>query len=328
VTRTFATALDLGSGPEHEDELAEVLRRGPFHLALQAAIAASGLSLETVQRRLQARGHEVSVASLSYWQRGRSRPERASSLETVRSLDTVLGLPAGSLISLLGPARPRGRWANHVPGSVPYTELGHSDRTLQMLSDTIDPETNQRLETLSHHQDLYLDEDGRGYRMAVRRVLRARADGADRMLVMNVGDDPEAGSPVFTAGVNCVLGRTVYDAEEDVTAAELLFHRKLTIGETYLAEYEISGVNPKVRTTELTLGFRQPTRECVLQVVFHPDAVPARCYPVWQPQAKQQPAGRRNRREEAEQRIEPNGSVHVALVDIPAGLYGIRWEWE
>ena len=163
--------------------------------------------------------------------------------------------------------------------------------------------------------------------MAVRRVLRARADGADRMLVMNVGDDPEAGSPVFTAGVNCVLGRTVYDAEEDVTAAELLFHRKLAIGETYLAEYEISGVNPKVRTTELTLGFRQPTRECVLQVVFHPKAVPARCYPVWQPQAKQ-PAGRRNRREEAEQRIEPNGSVHVALVDIPAGLYGLRWEWE
>jgi hypothetical protein len=329
VSRTFAaTALDFGPDPEPEDELAEVLRRGPFHIALRTAIAASGLSLETIQRRLLARGHEVSVASLSYWQRGRSRPERASSLDTVRGLDRVLGLPSGSLISLLGPSRPRGRWANHVPGSVPYTELGHSARSLSMVSDTIDPETNQRLETLSHHQDLHLDADGRGYRMTVRRVLRARAEGADRMLVMNVGDDPEAGSPVFTAGVNCQLGRTVYDEEEDVTAAELLFHHKLSIGETYLAEYEISGVNPRVRVTDLTLGFRQPTRECVLQVVFHPDAVPVRCLPVWQPQAKVPGRAPRGLREESAQRIEPGGSAHIALVDIPAGCYGLRWEWE
>ena len=109
MTRTFATALDLGATPEHEEELAEVLRRGPFHLALQAAIAASGLSLETIQRRLQARGHEVSVASLSYWQRGRSRPEWASSLEIVCSLDIVLGLSAGFLMSLFGPTQPHGR---------------------------------------------------------------------------------------------------------------------------------------------------------------------------------------------------------------------------
>ncbi|AHH94664.1 hypothetical protein GCM10010174_37830 [Kutzneria viridogrisea] len=324
-----AVAVDYA----HEDEqgageLNDVLRMGPFHIALQAAISARGLSLETIQRRLQASGHEVSIASLSYWQRGRSRPERASSLEAVRCLDRILGLPSGSLIALLGPTRPRGRWANHVPGSVPFAALGHSDRSLRVVSDAIDPDTNQRLETISHHQDLHLDAAGRGYRMVVRRVLRARADGADRMLVMNVGDDPKAGQPQFTAGANCRVGRVVHDAEEEMTAAELLFHRPLRVGETYLAEYEIAGTNPEVRVSELTLGFRQPTRECVLQVLFHAEGLPARCYPVWQPQAKQLSRTPRGVDLHSEQRIEPGGSVHIALVDIPAGCYGLRWDWD
>jgi hypothetical protein len=50
-----------------EPEFAEVLRE---------AIRARGLGLERIRERLLAHGVSVSMATLSYWQSGRSRPER------------------------------------------------------------------------------------------------------------------------------------------------------------------------------------------------------------------------------------------------------------
>ncbi len=101
-----------------ERELAVLLRTGPFERALRAAIAARGLSLERLHARLAERGAHVSLASLSNWQRGRSRPERSRSLAAVRELESILGLPADSLVALLGPRRPRGRWLAHDPGAI------------------------------------------------------------------------------------------------------------------------------------------------------------------------------------------------------------------
>ncbi|GAA1020847.1 hypothetical protein Aple_076620 [Acrocarpospora pleiomorpha] len=98
-----------------ERELAVLLRTGPFERALRAAIAARGLSLERLHVRLAERGAQVSLASLSNWQRGRSRPERSSSLVAVGELEVILGLPAHSLVTLLGPRRPRGRWLADDP---------------------------------------------------------------------------------------------------------------------------------------------------------------------------------------------------------------------
>ena len=50
-----------------EREFADVLR---------AAIQARGLGLERIRERLLAHGVSVSMATLSYWQSGRSQPER------------------------------------------------------------------------------------------------------------------------------------------------------------------------------------------------------------------------------------------------------------
>src|SRR4051794_22448315 len=101
----------------HELELA--LRNGPFPAALHLAIEASGLTLEEIRDWLGERGAHLSIATLSYWRRGRSRPERAASMLAVRLLEELLGLPPNALMSLLGPRRVRGRWIGHVPGSVP-----------------------------------------------------------------------------------------------------------------------------------------------------------------------------------------------------------------
>jgi hypothetical protein len=66
------------------------LRQGPaspFAGALRAAIQASGLSLDRLQHRLRERGVTISVATLSYWQSGRSQPQRSQSLVALRHLE-------------------------------------------------------------------------------------------------------------------------------------------------------------------------------------------------------------------------------------------------
>jgi hypothetical protein len=52
-----------------------------FAEALTKAVDRSGLSLERIQHHLAARGMQVSISTLSYWRRGRSRPERPESLK-------------------------------------------------------------------------------------------------------------------------------------------------------------------------------------------------------------------------------------------------------
>src|SRR5688572_19025868 len=91
--------------PQHADvataELDSVLRGGPFHVALRAAIAARGLPLQRVQHHLSRHGVKVGVTSLSYWQQGARRPQRPESLRAVRALEEILELPEESLIRLL-----------------------------------------------------------------------------------------------------------------------------------------------------------------------------------------------------------------------------------
>ncbi|KIF01860.1 hypothetical protein PL81_33240, partial [Streptomyces sp. RSD-27] len=81
------------SGPADTADLGRLLRGGPFHLALRAALAARGLPLHRVQHRLAARGIKLGVTSLSYWQQGARRPRHRESLRAVSALEEILDLP-------------------------------------------------------------------------------------------------------------------------------------------------------------------------------------------------------------------------------------------
>jgi hypothetical protein len=62
-----------------------------FAQALREAIQARGLELDRIRWRFGEHGVAVSMATLSYWQSGRSRPGRA--LEFAATIDPMTELP-------------------------------------------------------------------------------------------------------------------------------------------------------------------------------------------------------------------------------------------
>src|SRR5688500_5517477 len=135
-------------------DLAHAMRTGPFSAVLHLAIEASRLRLEEIQERLGAQGISVSLTTLSYWRRGRSRPERPESLKAVRLLEDILSLPAESLISQLGPRRPRGRWLSHPPGSIDIDRLFQDSFSVAKMLDELDNRMHHELTRMSLH-DVY-----------------------------------------------------------------------------------------------------------------------------------------------------------------------------
>jgi hypothetical protein len=297
-----------------EDDLLQMVRNGPFDVALQAAIQARGLTLETLQRRLRERRIHVSLSSLSYWQRGRTRPERADSLRAVRGLERILQLPDNSLITLLRPPdnRPAPAWSSleeTVPGPV------------RDLLNEIGDRVHGRMVPLSLHDRYVIGPTGGLRSVQTRAVLQAQHPGVDRWVCVyhnELGVLPDRKN-----ASRCRFGRVRRDEAGAVMASELLFDRPLARGETYLIEYGFGFPAPGPPNTEEGRGFRYPQHEYLLEIEFHPAMVPARCYRTWRPDATARTA------DETDLRLSSSHTAHVIEFGLQAGGYlGIRWEWD
>ncbi|MGW8401021.1 hypothetical protein ACWGLP_30810, partial [Streptomyces lydicus] len=247
-------------------ELAQLLRTGPFHLALRSALTARGLALTRVQHKLAQRGITIGVTSLSYWQQGARRPQRPESLRAVRALEEVLDLPAHSLHRLLVPEG--GRPEAERPATRSYRSLVAPAGTLQRLFTELEIPADGGLHTVGHHERVQI---GPARRLAEReslQVVRAHRDGVDRYVAIHRGETGCDPSRVrVRTGENCRLGRVRGDAEAGVVVAELLFDTRLRAGETHVFGYafEDGSGGP---STEYLRGFSFAGGQYVLQVRF------------------------------------------------------------
>lgn len=297
-----------------EDDLLQTVRNGPFDVALQTAIQVRGLTLETLQRRLRERSIHVSLSSLSYWQRGRTRPERAESLKAVRGLETILDLPRHSLISLLSPTdnRPAGT-------GLPMEEI-LPEASARDLLDAIGDRVHGLLTCLSLHDRFIVGPDRALRSVRTRAVLGAQQPGVDRWTC--VYHNAHGVLPDRREASRCRFGRVRTDPASGVMATELLFDRPLSRGETYLIEYGFGFPIPGPSNTEEGRAFRFPHHEYLIEIEFHPSMVPARCYRTWRPDASA-PA------DETDLRMSSSHTVHSIEFGLqPGGRIGIRWEWE
>jgi transcriptional regulator with XRE-family HTH domain len=179
-----------------------------FAGALRQAIQSSGLTLERIRHRLGRRGLAVSVATLSYWQRGRSRPR---SRTVVVALEEILQVPSGALTELLDdPAHavPPVRGPAVRGGAAGQPNAGEHGRGVRdlwpdpdryaCLVGQLDRSGDHRLERLSIHDVYRLDEARRSWTLSVRTVLRAAGDDVDR--VVCVHQTGRGGSAATKAG--------------------------------------------------------------------------------------------------------------------------------
>ncbi|MFE7191168.1 hypothetical protein [Kitasatospora sp. NPDC057541] len=296
---------------------------GGFADTLHVAIEASGLSLDRIRAALAQRGVRVSVTTLSYWRRGRSQPERASSLRAVHLLEELLGLPHSTLSALLGPPRPRGRWAANASTShLRLEDVWPGEQEISEVFAELDAPPAGELERLSVHDSYYVDADRRGNLMRIRLVVRATVAGVTRCLVVHKADEEATGCPELTDVRHGRLGRVRRRPESGLIVGEVMLDRPLGLGDSTVFEYEVAIPSGGAETTEYSRRFATPVREYVLQVHFDPTTVPVHCE-----RYDRDPGADVDRRRE-QLWIGASASAHVLAPDQQPGHVGVRWEWE
>lgn len=312
----------MAVGPGAGQEVDVLLRTGPFHEALHAAIDRSGLTLERLRDRLARRGIHVSLASLSYWRLGRSRPERADSLRAVQAIETILGLPRHSLEALLGPPRPRGRWAARGQQVRRYGRMLEPAQSLAETVEALAGPSDGNLRPWCQDDAAQVDAGGVIRGIHTRQVLRAVDGHPDRHIAVycaDPGTEPDAIVP--EAVENCRLGRVRRHPIAPVIAVELLFDHALSAGRTHLLEYRFTIEGGGVTALDYRRAFRYPVGSYVLSVRFTEPRLPVRCFELAQHGADGPPTPG------DELALAPGRLVHLAATDVRRGVVGIGWEW-
>lgn len=282
---------------------------GSFADTLRRAIECRGLGLERIRDHLELRGVSVSVATLSYWQSGRSAPGRRASLAAIPHLETVLGLARGDLSRTLPLTRDR-------PRRGVVQELGAlwPEEARAAVLGRLDTRWDAELDRLSLHDVIRIGPDRRQVEVSVHQVMRARTDGPDRRVVLHCQDDTSVDLPRFEAVRGCSVGRVEHDRRHGVIAAELMFPEALRRGDTVIVAYHMvpSWLGPLEREWERRQ--RLPMRDYVLEVEFDRAALPASILAVTNGQ-------------ESPLTLDRDHRVHQVHTDVTPGTTGIRWTW-
>ncbi|MCX5168342.1 hypothetical protein ACWD4Z_30435 [Streptomyces antibioticus] len=304
-------------------ELDTVLRSGPFHVALRAAIAARGLPLQRVQHHLSRYGVKVGVTSLSYWQQGARRPQRPESLRAVRALEEILHLPDESLIRLLADTDTRDQDTTGQPASRSYRSLLEAGDALERLLAELECPPDDGLHTLGHHERVRIGGRRELKHRESQHIVRAHRDGVDRFVAVHHGDPgctPER--MTVHALENCRTGRIRRHHGTGVLVAELLFDTRLRAGDTFLFRYAVEDGTAGA-SREYVRGFGAAGGQYALQVRFDGGALPLRCHRFTQ----HSPAAPRGGRQELPL-SDHHRSVHLVEPRVRSGMVGIGWEWE
>lgn len=300
-------------------ELARLLRTGPFHAALRAAIRARGLALHRVRHKLAERGVTVGVTSLSYWQQGARRPARSESLRAVRALEDVLDLPPGALLRLLEPVES----AAERPVGRSYQTLVEQADVLRSLLTELGAPLDGGLHTLDHWERVRLGARRELLARSSQQAVGAHREGVDRYLAIHHGDAGCVPELVrVRADENCRVGRVRWRPGVPVVVAELLFDTRLRPGETYVFGYTVQD-GTGGESHEYVRGFSFGGGRYVLQVGFDTAALPVRCRSFTRATASARDC------EERELTLSGgNRTVHLVRGDAGPGILGIGWAWE
>jgi hypothetical protein len=241
---------------------------------LTAALADRRMSLTQLRAALERRGQRVSLATLSYWRSGQRRPESLDSLDTLREIELILGLPEGRLRQSRGPSRRPGPRPPYlaagelVPADVPVDAA---------LADLELSDWGERLAEDVVHLAVDLDEHGASRRATCHTMLRALQDGARHYPLFIFAGEPLP-TPIELEELRGarVTGQVVDDAV-GLAMWRLTLPRPLDSGETALLETRLGLPDTGRPDPDLTFHAVRRLSEVTVWVRFDPARLPTSC---------------------------------------------------
>lgn len=285
-----------------------VLYTGPFHTALRNAIRERELTLDRLRVHLARRGVSVGLSTLSGWQTGQSRPALPRSRLAIRALEDVLGLPSTSLGRLLGAGDGARRGISDIG---PVAEL----------LDALPGSRRCDVELVSVQHKIVVGSDGRTSLVWARVAVRALRNGVDRYVGRYYGG--REGDPALVSAQplgNCRIGRIVAHRDAPALLYELVFDQTLRAGETWVFESQLTDRSAGV-STGFAFGFRSQAEQYLLEVRFHPGALPAKTYAFAQFDLSDE------RHPTRDLRLSKHHTVHLIASTVDSGVLGIQWDW-
>lgn len=282
-----------------------------FADVFSAAVLARKLPLDRLQARLAEAGVPVSVATLSYWQTGRSLPRRPTSLRAVVELEKVLGVPTGHLIASLE--------ATADDQRDPVAILPFAEVVAQILTELELALPGPRSRT-TIHDSIVIDAGRHESRQVSRRVQQADRDGGLRWPVVYRQDATERVVPVIEAVSCCRVGRVVNVPEYQLTVAEMITTRELSQGDWVMTQHQVTWAPTQTTAFRFELYAQAPLRDLVLEVRF--EGEPPRSAQRYQRRRFEDPTLRDVRP------VALQGNV-LQLISMGAGqgVHGLTWQW-
>ncbi|MCE1179409.1 MAG: hypothetical protein LWW86_10350 [Micrococcales bacterium] len=288
-----------------------------FHEVLAEAIRRRGLPLERLQRHLTRAGTPVSIATLSYWQSGRSLPTRSRSLDALVQLERLLEVEPGQLVELAAAARlPRGRNIEDHQHVLPLGEVATAPLAKLGLAPGID------FTQLSAHDRLTVGPERSELTHRARTLHRCDREGARAMPLVVTQDAAETVVPAVEAVAGCRLGRVIEVPRHRLVVGELLAPRPMAVGEL-LTEVLATWAPTRTKVRRIERSIVDELHDATLEVVFHPAALPSRVLGYVHPST-----GRVAADGPGEWELPVRGcEVQSVRLGAEPGVHGIRWDW-
>ncbi|WP_345262022.1 hypothetical protein [Nocardioides nanhaiensis] len=294
-------------------------RRAPttaFSELLDEALRARAVTLTWVRDRLAAEGHRTSLTSLSYWRSGQRVPERQPSLDAVRAMESLLGLPADHLLSALpavrrpGPPGPLVDFVDLVdPPQDPTAEESATLATFGFEG------AHRRQRVTLAHLVVDVDEHGDDVRISARTAIRAIVEGLESYS-MGLGGLTEGETAALLEVHGARVGREAHLSSLGVQAWLLDLDRPLRVGESHVIEHALR--LPPTRHQHVEYYAEQPVRELMLWARFDARRPPASAevYEV-------------NDGEETATPLDVHGLCSLSTIrhGFGPGTLGLRWSW-
>lgn len=278
-----------------------------FAAVLTRAIARRNLTLDRLSARLRALGTPVSIATLSYWQTGRSLPTRTRSRKAVEHLERILEVPPGHLIDAIPAQRVSEETA---AGLVPaIAELPEIRQHIAQQS--------QNWHRLLLHDVIGVGADRRAAYWATRMISRAEVDGLQGWTALFTSEDQQESLIEAVSGLS--VGETRYLPDAGVCYAEVQLPRPLRRGETVLTELRCSFGEGGEAVTSFGRAVRHVTGLLVMETRFD-CPLPRRMERSFEDPTSNNPTYTRPVPVE-------QGDPYCVITDAAPGRHQLAWEW-